>query len=125
MTAFREVFVGGRVSKRTNGGQKSRRDTGVTEGQFRRTAAAGSFSIFFFCSTLKQQRPRLRSLFERAFHSVTGVSPAVFTAWHEAQIKLAAGFFAPREILVKHIVHLAGGAAFEVGVADDGGARVE
>ena len=35
------------------------------------------------------------------------------------------GFFAAREILAEHVVHLAGGAAFEVGVADDGGARVE
>jgi len=35
------------------------------------------------------------------------------------------GFFAAREILVEHVVHLAGGAAFQVGVADDGRARVE
>ena len=35
------------------------------------------------------------------------------------------GFFAPCEILVEHVVHLAGGAGFEVGVANDGGAGVE
>jgi len=35
------------------------------------------------------------------------------------------GFFAAREILVEHVVHLASATAFEVGVADDRGAGVE
>ncbi len=47
------------------------------------------------------------------------------SALAQAGMPVLLGFFAARKILVEHVVHLAGGAVGEIGVADDCGAGVE